>query len=50
MRELISEIKDREIGIELIGNVGVTSHFGDLLRRARIPSRIKRLYDNIIDS
>jgi len=50
LRELISEIKDREIGIELIGNVGVTSHFGDLLRRARIPSRIKRLYDNIIDS
>jgi hypothetical protein len=28
-------------GIILLGHVGVTSHFGDLLRRARIPSRIE---------
>jgi hypothetical protein len=25
----------------LLGDVGVTSHFGDVLRRARIPSRIE---------
>lgn len=29
-------------GIYLMGNVGVTSHFGDLLRKANIPSKINR--------
>jgi hypothetical protein len=29
-------------GIVLVGNVGITSHFGDLLRRAQIPSRLER--------
>jgi len=29
-------------GIELHGNVGVTSHFGDLLRKAGIPSKLIR--------
>jgi hypothetical protein len=29
-------------GVILVGNVGITSHFGDLLRRARIPSRLER--------
>lgn len=29
-------------GIVLVGNVGITSHFGDLLRRAKIPSRLER--------
>jgi hypothetical protein len=28
-------------GIVLAGRVGITSHLGDLLRRARIPSRIE---------
>jgi len=28
--------------VVLVGNVGITSHFGDLLRGARIPSRIER--------
>jgi hypothetical protein len=27
-------------GIEIAGDVGVTSHAGDLLRRASIPSRL----------
>jgi len=29
-------------GIRLIGDVGITSHFGDLLRQAKIPSYITR--------
>jgi hypothetical protein len=27
-------------GIELKGNVGITSHFGDILRNATIPSKL----------
>jgi hypothetical protein len=30
-------------GIELAGDVGITSHAGDLLRRAAIPSRLAGL-------
>jgi hypothetical protein len=42
LRALISELPPGEKqGIVLLGRVGVTSHFGDLLRRARIPSRIE---------
>lgn len=40
LRALIDRVQGTGEGIELIGRVGVTSHFGDLLRRARIPSRI----------
>lgn len=40
LRALIEELVDGEEGIELIGDVGITSHFGDILRRANIPSRI----------
>jgi hypothetical protein len=29
-------------GIILVGDVGITSHFGDVLRRARVPSRLER--------
>jgi hypothetical protein len=44
LRDLLRTHKDfpHHSGIVLVGNVGVTSHFGDLLRRARIPSRIER--------
>jgi hypothetical protein len=41
LRELIARIEGKGEGIVLVGHVGVTSHFGDLLRRARIPSRIE---------
>ncbi len=41
LRKKINLIKDRNIGIELIGNIGVTSHFGDLLRLSNIPSILK---------
>ncbi len=40
LRELIKRTNPPE-GIVLIGRVGITSHLGDLLRRARIPSRIE---------
>lgn len=42
LRDLITEIRNKNIGIELIGNIGITSHFGDLLRQSNIPSRIIR--------
>jgi hypothetical protein len=41
LRELISRIQGSGDGVVLVGRVGVTSHFGDLLRRAQIPSRIE---------
>ena len=40
LRSLINKIKNENIGIELIGDIGITSHFGDLLRLEKIPSRI----------
>ncbi len=40
LRRLVHEVEGTGDGIVLVGNVGVTSHLGDILRRARIPSRI----------
>jgi hypothetical protein len=40
LRNLIGRTKPHE-GIILVGRVGITSHLGDLLRRASIPSRIE---------
>lgn len=42
LRDKIKEIKDKNIGVELIGDVGLCSHFGDLLRQSNIPSFITR--------
>ncbi|HYN21191.1 MAG TPA: hypothetical protein VE078_09540, partial [Thermoanaerobaculia bacterium] len=41
LRSLIGRVQGTGEGIVLAGRVGVTSHLGDLLRRARIPSRIE---------
>jgi hypothetical protein len=41
LRDLIEAVAPGE-GIELTGDVGVTSHAGDLLRRSAIPSRLAR--------
>jgi len=41
LRELIAQHSEGT-GITLVGDVGVSSHFGDLLRKAHIPSRIER--------
>lgn len=43
LRSKIKTIKGRDIGIELIGDVGLTSHFGDVLRHANIPSFISKI-------
>lgn len=43
LRELAFKLKGKNIGIELIGNVGITSHFGDILRLANIPAKLKWL-------
>lgn len=40
LRLLIPEVQLAAEGIILIGDVGITSHFGDLLRRAGVPSRL----------
>ena len=41
LRDLIARVQGTGEGIILAGNIGVTSHMGDLLRRARIPSHIE---------
>ncbi len=41
LRQLISEVRGTDQGVILVGDVGVTSHFGDVLRRAEIPSKIE---------
>jgi hypothetical protein len=41
LRELVGHLRPDE-GIALIGDVGMTSHFGDVLRRAKVPSRLER--------
>jgi hypothetical protein len=40
LRDLIADPEVVEQGIILEGDVGVTSHFGDVLRKARVPSRL----------
>lgn len=42
LRELISKVENKNEGIILVGNIGLSSHFGDVLRRAKIPSRIEK--------
>jgi hypothetical protein len=42
LRVLIERAQAEGFGIKLIGNVGITSHFGDVLRRGQVPSRIIR--------
>ena len=39
LRDLIAGV-DADEGIEITAPIGVTSHAGDLLRRAAIPSRL----------
>lgn len=41
LRELIQGIRNGDEGVIIVGEVGITSHLGDLLRRAKIPSRIE---------
>ena len=43
LRALVEEVEGTSDGIVLIGNIGITSHFGDILRKAKIPSRLQPL-------
>ncbi|MBZ5530642.1 MAG: hypothetical protein LAO20_04355 [Acidobacteriia bacterium] len=40
LRELIGLMEGKNVGIRVVGQVGMTSHIADVLRRNRIPSRI----------
>ncbi|MFH2108555.1 MAG: hypothetical protein ABII93_07795 [Chrysiogenia bacterium] len=40
LRSLVSKIKGKEIGITFEGDIGITSHFGDILRENKIISKI----------
>ena len=40
LRELVSLLIDKNVGIRLKGRIGVTSHIADVLRRHKIPSRM----------
>ena len=40
LRELVELVRGSRVGIKIIGNVGMTSHIADVLRRYRVPSRI----------
>ncbi len=42
LRSLIERVRETKEGIVLVGEVGITSHMGDLLRKAKIPSRLER--------
>lgn len=49
LRDVLTTIGTREpghTGIKLVGQVGVTSHFGDVLRKAAIPSRVVPVCNN----
>jgi hypothetical protein len=40
-RTVVAEAKTSGDGVILVGNVGITSHFGDILRKAQVVSRIE---------
>lgn len=41
LRQLADRLAGGDEGVVLVGHVGVTSHFGDVLRKAQVPSRIE---------
>ena len=45
LRALIPAAKEDNAGIILVGDIGITSHFGDLLRRAKVPARVMSRLD-----
>lgn len=46
LRKTITDLGGKNIGIELVGDVGITSHFGDLLRQSNIPSKLRYVFNN----
>ncbi len=43
LRLIVEQAKEENFGVILKGNVGITSHFGDVLRRNQVPSRLERV-------
>jgi hypothetical protein len=43
LRSLVARLDPLREGVVLVGDVGVTSHFGDILRKAQVPARIESL-------
>jgi len=43
LRALIEKVKATNEGVILRGSVGITSHFGDILRKSKIPSRLEKV-------
>jgi hypothetical protein len=42
-RQFVEDLKQTGDGVILVGSVGITSHFGDILRRSGVPSRLQQL-------
>jgi hypothetical protein len=42
LRGEVEHARQLDEGIEVVGDVGITSHFGDVLRQAGVPSRLVR--------
>ncbi|MCU0286742.1 MAG: hypothetical protein MUF15_10110 [Acidobacteria bacterium] len=42
LRQLIPKLKKDKLGIIVEGDIGITSHFGDILRKAEIPAKLAR--------
>ncbi|MDP3697629.1 MAG: hypothetical protein Q8R55_06510 [Candidatus Taylorbacteria bacterium] len=40
LRKLTVQAQEKGLGVRVIGNVGLTSHFGDVLRKAKVPSTL----------
>lgn len=38
-RQRVDKAKAEGVGLEVVGNFGLTSHIGDILRKAGVPSR-----------
>jgi hypothetical protein len=43
LRKLAALASENNFGIRLVGDVGLTSHFGDVLRKAKVPSTLNIL-------
>lgn len=43
LRLVVERARQEKFGVILKGNVGITSHFGDVLRRDQVPSRLDRV-------
>ncbi len=47
LRALVAEAQKNGLGVVLNGEVGITSHFGDILRKAKVPARLLQIKTNV---